>query len=355
MRVVVTGATGNVGSGVIRALVDDPDVEEILGVARRVPTIAVPKVSWVAADVSTDALGFVDGADAVIHLAWMIQPQRDEQLLRRVNVEGTRRVLDAVVRHGVPTLVHASSVGAYSPGPKDEPVDESWPTQGIRSSLYSRQKSDVERMLHAASLSSTAPRIVRMRTSLVFSERAASEIGNLFLGPLVPIAAIGRHGAPVVPKHPRLVFQATHTDDIGLAYRAALHADLEGPVNIAAPPIVDTATLAELLDARQLRTPSWLLRHGAGITYALRLQRTSRGWVDLALGVPTMDTQLATDRLGWSARRTATDALTDLLQGFAGRAGSATPPLAPSARGRVIPFVPNRPISSTSDGEEPSS
>jgi nucleoside-diphosphate-sugar epimerase len=351
MRVVVTGVTGNVGSGVLRALVDDPAVGEIVGVARRAPTLIVPKVTWVSADVSTHDLGFVAGADAVIHLAWLIQPQRDEELLRRVNVEGTQRVLDAVIRHGVETLVYASSVGAYSPGPKDTPVDESWPTQGIPSSLYSRQKADVERMLDTAARSSTAPRIVRMRTSLVFSERAASEIAGLFLGPLVPVSVIGRHGLPLVPRHPRLVFQATHTDDIGLAYRAALHADLDGPVNIAAAPVVDTAALAELLGARPVGTPAWLLRHGAGLTHALRLQRTSRGWVDLALGVPTMDTQLATERLGWSARRSATDALAELLQGFAARAGSGTAPLAPARRGRLIPLVAISPGTSTSDRE----
>lgn len=354
MRVVVTGATGNVGSGVLRALVEDPGVDEIVGVARRAPTITVPKVTWVSADVATDDLGFLDGADAVIHLAWLIQPQRNEELLRRVNVEGTQRVLDAVVRHGVATLVSASSVGAYSPGSKDAPVDESWPTQGIRSSMYSRQKSDVERMLQTAALSSTAPRIVRMRTSLVFSERAASEITRLFLGPLVPTAAIGRHGLPLVPRHPRLVFQATHTDDIGVAYRAVLHADLEGPVNIAAPSVVDSAALAELLDARPVGTPAWLLRHGAGITNTLRLQRTSRGWVDLALGVPTMSTHLAAERLGWCARRTATEALTDLLQGLAERAGSETAPLTPRDHGRLIPFVPNAPTTSTSSREETS-
>lgn len=354
MRVVVTGATGNVGSGVLRALVDDPAVDEIVGVARRAPALTVPKVTWVSADVSTDDLGFVAGADAVIHLAWLIQPQPDEELLRRVNVHGTQRVLDAAVRHGVATLVQASSVGAYSPGPKDAPVDESWPTLGIRSSLYSRQKADVERMLHTAAQSSTAPRIVRMRTSLVFSERVASEIARLFFGPLVPVAAIGRHGLPLVPRHPRLVFQATHTDDIGLAYRAALHADLDGPVNIAAPPVVDTAALAELVDARPVGTPTWLLRHGAGLTHALRIQRTSCGWVDLALGVPTMDTRLATERLGWSAQRTATDALADLLRGFAARAGSGTAPLAPADRGRLIPFVPASPSTSRSDREEAS-
>ena len=47
----------------------------------------------------------------------------------------------------MPALVYASSVGAYSPGPKDRAVDESWPTGGIQTSFYSRHKAEVERLL----------------------------------------------------------------------------------------------------------------------------------------------------------------------------------------------------------------
>jgi UDP-glucose 4-epimerase len=350
VRVVVTGATGNVGTGLLRALVADPDVAEIVGIARRRPDVNLPGVTWVGADVATDPLDVFAGADAVIHLAWLIQPVRDEALLRRVNIDGTRRVLEAVRNHRVPTLIAASSVGAYSAGPKDTGVDESWPVGGISSSVYSRQKSEVESILAEASGRSGAPRIVRMRTSLVFSDRVASGIANLFLGPLVPIVPIGRRWLPIVPAHPRLAFQATHSDDIGEAYLAALRSDHDGPVNVAADAIIDAAALASVFDARPVSTPAWLLRGGAAVTHALRLQRTSAGWVDLALGVPTMDTSLAHDSLGWTARRTAHDALRSLLDGMADRAGANTPPLTPRRGGAVRPLLPHD--TSAPDSEE---
>ncbi len=133
LRVVVTGATGNVGTSVLQALSADPEVDSILGVARRAPRLQLPKVDFAEADVSRDSLeGHFRGADAVIHLAWLIQPGRDEATTRATNVEGSRRTFEAVVAAGVPSLVYASSVGAYSPGPKDRAVDESWPTDGIR-------------------------------------------------------------------------------------------------------------------------------------------------------------------------------------------------------------------------------
>lgn len=60
---------------------------------------------------------------------------RDAVTLERINIEGSRRVFEAVAAASVPKLVHASSVGAYSRGPKDREVDESWPTEGTPTSL----------------------------------------------------------------------------------------------------------------------------------------------------------------------------------------------------------------------------
>ena len=106
MRVVVTGASGNVGTSVLEALGAEPKVTEIVGIARRRPEVEMPKVEWVAADVVSDALEpLFEGADAVVHLAWAIQPSRDESVTERINVDGSRRVFDAVAAAGVPKLV----------------------------------------------------------------------------------------------------------------------------------------------------------------------------------------------------------------------------------------------------------
>src|SRR6188768_3527390 len=137
MRVVVTGATGNVGTSVVQALGRDERVAEIVGISRRPPSWQAPKTRWVQADVARDPLDFT-AADVVIHLAWLIQPSRDDEELRRVNVDGSRRVFEAAAAAGVGALVHASSVGVYSPGPKDRAVDESWPREGVPSLFYSR-------------------------------------------------------------------------------------------------------------------------------------------------------------------------------------------------------------------------
>src|SRR4051812_11506332 len=223
MRVVVTGATGNVGSALLRALGGDERVREIVGLARRRPTLDLPKVTWREADIAhADLTPHLAGADAVVHLAWLIQPSRNEAITHRVNVEGSAAVFDAAARAGVGTIVYASSVGAYSPGPKDRSVDESWPTEGIPSSFYARHKAAVERILDAFEAAHRDIRVVRLRPGLIFQREAASEIRRLFAGPLLPSPLVRRGLIPIVPRIERLRFQAVHSHDVGDAYRLAV-------------------------------------------------------------------------------------------------------------------------------------
>jgi UDP-glucose 4-epimerase len=330
VRVVVVGATGNVGSSLVRALSADDGIESVVGVARRLPQLEVPKVEWAAADVSRDALAPIfAGADAVVHLAWLIQPSRELTVLWRTNVAGSQRVFDAVASAGVSTLVYASSVGAYSPGPKDRTVDESWPTGGIPSSVYARQKADVERRLDAFESEQGAVRVVRLRPALSFKRTSAREQKRLFAGRLLP-SVVARPGLiPLFPNVPRLRFQAVHTDDVAEAYRLAVTGDVVGAFNVAADPVLDPARLAQILDARLVRVPERLVRRAVEASWRLHLQPTPPGWVDLALESPLLDATRARTELGWIPTRKSEDAVRELLAGMRERAAEPTPALTP--------------------------
>src|ERR687892_2853032 len=274
MRVAVVGATGNVGTSVLRALADDPEVESVLGLARRAPGMRFPKTEWGQGDAarSEDLAVRFAGAGAVVHLAWLIQPGRDLDVLHAVNVEGSRRVFQAAVDAGVPALVYASSVSAYAPGPKDRAVDESWPTTGIETSTYSRQKAEVERILDRVEAEAPSLRAVRLRPGLVFKRDAASEIRRLFAGPFLPSPLVRPGLIPAVPDDPRLVFQAVHSLDAGEAYRLAVKGDVRGAVNIAPRPLLAPPPLAGMLGARRVRVPGKAPRAAAAVSWRLRLQ-----------------------------------------------------------------------------------
>jgi UDP-glucose 4-epimerase len=335
MRIVVTGATGNVGTSVVQALSEDERVSEIVGLARRAPGgPPPPRTRWQRADVTSAELEpLFDGADAVIHLAWLIQPSRDERVTRRVNVEGSRRVFDAVAAAGVPALVYASSVGAYAPGPAHGAVDESWPTTGVQSSFYSRHKAETERMLDELEARSGELRIVRLRPALCFKAPAATGIRRLFIGPLLPPGLLRRGRLPVLPYPRGLRTQAVHSDDVAQAYRLAATGGARGAFNIAATPILDAETIGAALGSRVVEIPSALVRGAADASWHLRLQPTSPGWLDMGLRSPIMDSTRAHTELGWSPRHGANEALVELVEGLGSGAESDTPPLRRASSG----------------------
>lgn len=334
MRLVVIGATGNLGTSVLEALRDEDAVEEIVGVARRLPQHAYPRTRFVKADIAgSDLTPILRGADAVIHLAWLIQPGRDESVTRAVNVTGSERIFHAVVEAGVPALLYASSVGAYSPGPKDTFVDESWPTDGIASSFYARHKAKVERLLDRLQSEQPQLRIVRMRPALVFKAEAATEIRRLFAGPFLPGWLIRSGLIPLVPDTERLRFQDVHSLDVGAAFRRALLSDAGGAFNLAADPPLDARRIAEVLRARVVKLPARVLRAAAATTYALRLQPSEPGWLDMALAVPLMDSGRARRELGWEPVRSSVATLEELLRGLRNGSDLDTPPLARASSG----------------------
>src|ERR671912_135219 len=255
MRVVVVGATDNIGTSVLRSLEKEDSVESVLGLARRLPGLAMPKVEWAAADVVRDDLvPHFRGADAVVLLAWVIQPSRDLNKQWMVNVEGSTRVARAVQEAGVPSLVYASSVGAYSAGSKDRRVDESWPTGGVQSPYYGRHKAEVERRLDRFEQEAPEVRVVRMRPGLVFKKEAAEGIRRLFAGPFFPSVLANPALINIVPDIENLRSQVVHSYDVGEAFRLAIvNEDARGAFNLAAALAEDGRTFPYTRDTHRSR------------------------------------------------------------------------------------------------------
>jgi UDP-glucose 4-epimerase len=343
MRVAIVGATGNVGSALVRALLADPQVEEIVGISRRRPQIALDRVRWVSADVTRDGLApLFAGVDVVVHLAWLLQPSRDHRATFEANVIGSDRVFQAVADAGVRALVVASSLAAYSPGPGDRAVKEDWPTLGIESSYYSREKAAVERNLDAFEQANSGVRVVRLRPTLIMQRSAASQIRRLFMGPLVPNALVRRSLIPVIPDIEGLVAQLVHSDDIADAYRrAVVTPDARGAYNVAADPPLDAQALAEMLDARTFLLSPRLARAAVTASWKLRLQPTSAGWMDLGRLAPLLDSTRIRRELGWTPQHSPGSIVAEMLDGLRHGAGDDLPPLEPGAGGplRVREFL----------------
>jgi UDP-glucose 4-epimerase len=340
MRIAVTGASGNLGSALLRTISAARGTHTVLGISRRPPrnadSAAPVADAWLALDLSlgqetprlTQALA---GCDAVVHLAWKLQPGHDEQQLWQTNVAGTANLLRAATDANVPHVVVITSVGAYSPGAKTEEVDETWPTRGISTSSYSRHKADVERLLDSVELRHPDLLVTRIRPGLVFQAGAASEISRLFLGSLVPSRLIGRIPLPPLPLPSSLVFQAVHADDVASAIWSVLRHRAPGAFNVASDPVLTPDDLATAVRAvHAVPIPAGLLRMIVALTWHARLQPTGPGWIDLATRCPIMSTARLR-ALGWQPSRTSLEALQELVTGLReGRGDPAYPPLAPA-------------------------
>lgn len=349
MRIVVVGQSGNVGTAVLRALLAAEQVDSVLGVARRLPDrTAAPyrDAEWAPVDISDpDEESVADrlatlfrGADAVVHLAWLIQPNRERDLLRRTNVDGTRRVAEAVVRAGVPHLVVASSVAAYTPVDDDEPRRESWQTTGIPTSHYSVDKAAQERVLDELERDHPEVAVARLRTALVFQGDAGHEIVRYFVGPFVPLSLLHDHRLPVAPLPAGVRAQAVHADDAADAYLRVVLERATGAFNVAAHDLLRASDLATILDhGRLVELPPRAVRAALALAYSAHAVPTDPGWVDMAMGVPVMDTTRATSELGWQPRHSAAEALEELVAGMAEGRGLGSAPMRPSPRVAVGP------------------
>ena len=339
LTVAVTGATGNVGTALLHALAD-AGVGRVRGLARRPPPAVAPydEVRWYLTDLGTEdseqvLAEFMDGVDAVVHLAWALQPGRQPERLRQVNVDGTRRVLDAAVAAGVSHVVHMSSLGVYSAGPPSRRITEEWPTEGVPSSQYSRDKVAAERLV--SELVAEHPDVVVSvpRPTLVLQPEASSEIGRYFLGELGLAAARLLPGpvARLLPLPlPDLYVSFVHADDVADALLRILDRRAPGPFNLSAEPALSADDLAKALGTRRIPTPAVVLRTALDVAFRAHLLPTEPGWLDLGLGVPLLDSTRARTVLDWTPAHRSDDVLREFVAALGRGEGAKSPLLRPA-------------------------
>lgn len=332
MRIVITGASGNVGTALLRRLTGAG--HDLVGVVRRPPKpVGVyENVQWRGLDIAgphaaPDLREVFDGADAVVHLAWGFQPTRNISYLAQVGVGGTAAVLEAAHAAQVGQLIHTSSVGTYAAGRYGQRVDESWSTEGISTSPYSRHKSTAEKLLddYERENGDAGVTITRMRPGFIVQHAAASGLMRYALPGFVPMLAVPL--LPLLPLDRDLCIPLIHADDVADAFARALERRAAGPFNLAAEPPLSRDDVAKVIGARPLHVPSRILGTLVDISWRARLQPIDRGWIDMAFTVPLLDCTRANAELDWHPSWSSVAALEDVIRGVAQEAHAESPPL----------------------------
>ncbi len=331
---MVTGASGNVGTALLRRLHMDGGWQ-VTGVARRPPDPAEPAyhVDWLACDIGgpnapqilADAL---TGADALVHLAWSINPTTSEPPMENTNLMGSVQLLDAVAQARVRHVVCASSCAAYQPAPRWSEVTEDWPCEGIPGSAYSQDKARFERLLDTFAAEHPDVTVARIRPCSIAQRDAAGEFTRWLLGPLVPPSLLGRRWLPL-PLWPDLRAQLVHSADVAEAILLILEQRAYGPFNLAGEGVLKVAELAAGLGGIVVSVPRDVVLGLAWPAWRAGLLPIHPGWLRLADQAALVDTMRARSELGWRPSRSAAATLAELVAGLRAGAGTTSPPLAP--------------------------
>ena len=333
MKIVIVGASGNVGTALLRELHAGRE-HEVVGVARRRPPAQAPydTAGWHSIDVADDSAaatlaGVFAGADSVVNLAWGFQPARDVAYLDRVGVGGLESVLTAARSAGVPQLIHMSSVGSYSAAPRGQVVAEQWPTEGVPASPYSMQKAAAERSLDRHEATGGGPSICRLRPGLIMQRDAGSSLLRYGLPAWFPAAGLDL--LPVVPLDRTFAVPVIHARDVASAVVAAISRRASGPFNLSAPTPLTPDIVGAVLRARIVHVPWQVLRTLVAVGWNLRLERLDPGWIDLAFSVPLLDTTRARRELHWAPIVDTTAAVREAVAGMRSAMSTSSAPLRP--------------------------
>jgi nucleoside-diphosphate-sugar epimerase len=321
--VAVTGPTGTFGFGLVPLLQADPRIAHVVGIARRPfdpADLGWNKMEYRRGDVR-DPVGLEHafrGADAVVHLAFLITGTTSRATIRAVNVEGTLNAVRSAAAAGARRFVYASSVAAYG-FHADNPVGmtEDWPVRPAARLFYAQEKAELERLLGEEAARHPGLSLYLLRPSIVVGPHAVGAKDQL-PGPLAPLlrriasrvsTLAVRLPAPV----PRLPVQFVHEEDVGQALLLCIvGAGPPGAYNIAGDGVLAATDVVRELGLAPVPVPGRLVRTPARAVAALAalpFMPPATAWAEVLSHPAVMDTTKAKRELGWTPRYTGLEAL----------------------------------------------
>ncbi|RMG43180.1 MAG: NAD-dependent epimerase/dehydratase family protein [Acidobacteria bacterium] len=304
---VVTGAAGHVGANLVRALLarNRPVRACVHRDERALAGLPVERAPLDLLD-RDSVRRAVSGADIVFHAAARIfldEPGQDEGI--RVNVEGTRNVIEACREAGVRRLVHVSSVHALEQRPHDSPLDADRALAEETGPLpYDRSKARAERLVLEAVARGLDAVIVAPGAVIGPFDFKPSRMGRLLLA-----LARGR-----VPALARGGYTWVDARDVAEALIAAAERGTRGRRYLVSGPYATFAELARLVGEAsgtrppRIVVPLWLARLGAPFAAAIARFRgetplySPASVAAVAHGNPAVDIRPAARDLGFRPR-----------------------------------------------------
>ncbi|MRK01070.1 NAD-dependent epimerase/dehydratase family protein [Aeromicrobium sp. S22] len=303
-RVLVTGADGFLGRSVVQGLAASPTVDVVVGTDLRLPDEATPGAVHEIADVTdpaaVDAVIGRHGVDTVVHLASIVNPGRgmSDELAYRVDVDGSRHVLDACIAHGVRRLVVSSSGAAYGYH-ADSPawITEDQPVRANDAFAYSRHKRLVEQMLAAEREAHPGLEQVVLRIGTILGATVDNQITDLFRARR--LLRIAGSDSP---------FVFIWDEDLVAIMLQAVTGHVTGVFNVAGDGAMTVREIAAALGKPTLPVPEPVLRTALRVARPLRLTQYGPEQTKFLQYRPVLDNSRLKDVFGYRPAKTSREA-----------------------------------------------
>jgi UDP-glucose 4-epimerase len=298
VRYLLTGGSGYLGSRLVDRLSRRPDTELIV-ICDLVPPRGpyLPKTRFERVDVRdrerVRAVLEETRPDALLHLAFLLDPVHDEQLMYDVDVNGTHNVLEAAADAGTQQVVVTSSAVAYGAFPDNPvPLTEDDPVRGVATFSYARDKTESDRLcqLWAAAHPDRVTTIVR--PCIVFGPNVNNSLVRLWTKQAFFVDS-GQLDNPI---------QFLHEDDLVEAAVALLLGRHGGAFNVAGDGEMTQRECAETIGVPIRRMPVRAYRKLAAAAWRARLSESPPGQVEFALHPWIVSTEKLKRTTGWRPR-----------------------------------------------------
>ncbi len=300
MRYVITGGAGYIGSRLVDLLSRREETEQIVICDLAPPAAYRPKTQFERVDVrdrdSVRAVLQRSGADALIHLAFILNPSHDEHLMYDVDVNGTHNVLEAAAAAGTGQALVTSSSTAYGAFPDNPvPLTEDDPVRGVPTFAYGRDKTESDRLCQLWAAAHPDRVMTIVRPCIVFGPNVDNYLVRLWTKqPFTPDAG-----------HLHNQIQFVHEDDVVEAIAALLLGRHGGAFNVAGDGLMTLRECSELIGSPIRRMPLRAFRGLARAMWAARMSEAPPGQIEFALHPWIVSSEKLKRTTGWSPRHTS--------------------------------------------------
>ncbi len=295
-RILVTGSSGYLGSQVVAALARRTDLVTV-ALDLREPAQRLAGVAYELADIrapEVDAIVARHRPDVVVHLASIVTPGKNSsrEFEYSVDVDGSRNLLQACVRHAVRRIIVSSSGAAYGYH-ADNPawLIESDALRGNQSFAYSWHKRLVEEMLGEYRQQQPQLEQVVLRIGTILGATVDNQITDLFKKPR--LLAIRGSDSP---------FVFIHDQDVVGAILHGVDSPNSGIFNVAGDGKLSIFEIAARMNKRCLVLPAWLLKSALWLLHKLALTQYGPEQLDFLRYRPVLDNRQLKEQFGYVPR-----------------------------------------------------